>query len=408
MAYTALNPSTTFPVLFPIMASILTRQDSRFFIASFQDAQGRWLKRSTKVPLTPKPGDKQRSADLKRSALAIAHEFETAARTQRTARQTREVIADLHESLTKEHLPQRSVRDAVASWLARKAPEVADATIVFYRASMAKFLSFIGDAAADGDFNLVTRDTVTRYRNDMAAKLSPVSVNHDLAALRQLCKDARRDGVLISDPAEFVDKVKKAKNETPRRPFSREELAKVLAGANDEWRSMVMFGLYTGQRLGDIASFRWDYLDMKAGVIVFTSAKTGRNMTIPIAAPLRQHIEGMTQTKGLIHPSVFALTRSARSNQFAVLLADVGLRSKTPYEESHGNGRNTSRGSNDLSFHCLRHTAVTLLKEAGVSAAFVMEIIGHDSVAMSQHYTHIGIEALAGAMAKMPDVAASA
>jgi hypothetical protein len=34
-----------------------------------------------------------------------------------------------------------------------------------------------------------------------------------------------------------------------------------LVGANDEWRSMILFGLYTGQRLGDIATLRWNNLD---------------------------------------------------------------------------------------------------------------------------------------------------
>jgi len=43
-----------------------------------------------------------------------------------------------------------------------------------------------------------------------------------------------------------------------------------------------------------------------------------------------------------------------------------------------------------LSFHSLRHTAVTQLKEAGIPAAVVMELIGHDSAQMSEHYTHVG------------------
>lgn len=37
--------------------------------------------------------------------------------------------------------------------------------------------------------------------------------------------------------------------------------------------------------------------------------------------------------------------------------------------------------------HALRHTAVSLLEEAGIPAAVVMELIGHDSEEMSQHYT---------------------
>jgi site-specific recombinase XerD len=52
----------------------------------------------------------------------------------------------------------------------------------------------------------------------------------------------------------------------------------------------------------------------------------------------------------------------------------------------------------------LRHTAVSLLKDAGIPAASVMEFIGHDSEQMSQHYTHVGIEQLSKAAASLPDI----
>jgi integrase len=67
-------------------------------------------------------------------------------------------------------------------------------------------------------------------------------------------------------------------------------------------------------------------------------------------------------------------------------------------------GRDGKRQRNELSFHCLRHTAVTLLKEAGVPQAVTMELIGHDSPEISQNYTHVGIEALKKAAAALPEV----
>lgn len=57
-----------------------------------------------------------------------------------------------------------------------------------------------------------------------------------------------------------------------------------------------------------------------------------------------------------------------------------------------------------VSFHGLRHTAVTLLKEVGIPAAVVMELIDHDSEQMSEHYTPVGSEALKKAAESMPDV----
>ena len=91
------------------------------------------------------------------------------------------------------------------------------------------------------------------------------------------------------------------------------------------------------------------------------------------------------------------------SNQFADLLAQAGLRDKASHK-SKGKGRDAKRSSNGLGFHALRHTAVSLLKDAGIPEAVVMELVGHDSEAMSAHYTHVGTEALAKAVAALPEI----
>jgi hypothetical protein len=44
------------------------------------------------------------------------------------------------------------------------------------------------------------------------------------------------------------------------------------------------------------------------------------------------------------------------------------------------------------------------MKEAGIPAAVVMELVGHDSEAMSRHYTHVGADALRKAAESLPDV----
>lgn len=378
------------------MASLTRRPDSAFWIACFTAHDGRQLKRSTKVPITD---GTTKPADLKRDALRIATEFEIAARVARTMKQTRDVISDLHERITGDAITQRTTSEAAKSWLERKKPEVGRATHDFYTHSMGKFLEFMG-TAAERDLSAITRDLITRYRNSI--NLSPTSINHHLGVVKQFVTDCRREGILSDNPAEFVDKVKRRKSETPRRPFTQGELAAVLEACSPEWRSAVMFGIYTGQRLGDILTMRWS--SVQDGVLRFRSGKTGRQMQVPIAAPLARHLANLPRDPIFIHPGLAKLKSSTRSNQFAAILAKAGIRKAQPHRASSGNGRAAERAQNELSFHCLRHTTVTLLKEAGVPAAIVMEIVGHDSTEVSQAYTHIGHEAAAAGMAKMPDI----
>jgi integrase len=67
-------------------------------------------------------------------------------------------------------------------------------------------------------------------------------------------------------------------------------------------------------------------------------------------------------------------------------------------------GRATRRRQSPLTFHSLRHTAVSLLKNAGVSDVIARDIIGHESEAVSRQYTHIDSETKRTALDKLPDI----
>ncbi|MGH7976264.1 MAG: tyrosine-type recombinase/integrase [Limisphaerales bacterium] len=78
-----------------------------------------------------------------------------------------------------------------------------------------------------------------------------------------------------------------------RRPFSLPELKRILAGANEEWRGMILFGLYTGQRLGAIALLTWANVDLQQQELMVTTQKTGRRQIIPLAKPLLEYVRNL-------------------------------------------------------------------------------------------------------------------
>lgn len=198
---------------------------------------------------------------------------------------------------------------------------------------------------------------------------------------------------------------------TPKRGFNIEEVKAILDVADDEWRSMVLFGLYTGQRLSDIASLRWSNIDLRRGEMRLVTRKTGKTMILPIAARLRRLLESMLATddpSAPIHPRACAiLERQGKtanlSNQFANLLVRAGLRQKKDHK-GHGKGRGVRREIEQLSFHSLRRTATTMLHQAGVPAAVAQAMIGHDSEAIHEQYVSVGLEALEQAAASLPEL----
>jgi len=136
-------------------------------------------------------------------------------------------------------------------------------------------------------------------------------------------------------------------------------------------------------------------------------------MIIPIAPPLREQIEKLPaddEPHQPLHPRAFASVEKSGgvntlSRQFYELLADAGLAAQKAHRTTEAApGRAGPRELWQLSFHSLRHTATSLMKNAGVNASVVMDIIGHESEAISAHYTHIDEETKRKAIARLPAI----
>jgi integrase len=113
---------------------------------------------------------------------------------------------------------------------------------------------------------------------------------------------------------------------------------------------MILFGLYTGQPLGGIATLEWSNIDLVHGELRLSTRKTGKTMILPLAEPLRKHIESLSSSgdpSEPIHPEAFDLVeRQCKtghlSNRFAALLAAAGLRPERNHK-STGKGRGKRR-----------------------------------------------------------------
>jgi integrase len=91
------------------------------------------------------------------------------------------------------------------------------------------------------------------------------------------------------------------------------------------------------------------------------------------------------------------------SNQFYDLMSSSGLVSKRDHR-SKGKGRGSRQIQSTITFHSLRYTATSLLKNAGVSDIVARDIIGHESEAVSRNYTVIDEETKRVALNKLPKV----
>lgn len=371
------------------MASLWKHPQSKFFTACWTDASGRRMKRSTKTT-------------DKKLAEKLARQFEEESRAKRTAKQARRVLADIYRDLSGEELPAVTVREYFTGYVERKRPEVSPATLDYYTGHARRFLAWL-DQKADADITEISKTEIAAYRNHAGTTTGARTTNNTLKAIKTFFAAARKDGYLTDDPAADVDIVRD-RSESSRRPFTLDELRALMAVATDEWRSMILFGLYTGQRLADVASLTWQNIDTAQNEIRLTTRKTGRRQALPLAAPLQAHVAKLTagdDPKAPLHPKAAAVVQEGGrsgplSKAFASLLEAAGLRIAATAEKGN------ARAKYELSFHSLRHTATSLLKNAGVPQSVVMDYIGHDSADVSHGYTHTGREAMEKAAAAFP------
>jgi integrase len=387
--------------LLSIMASINRRRGSAIWTAFFRDQDGRQHCRSTQ-------------SVNRKLAQKIADQYEAAGRNKRTLRQLAKVLAQMHELVNGESVERVSLRAFITEWLELRKPQIAPRTWDSYRDRAHKLLRELGERA-DQPIAQITKRDLVGYRNTLALQLAPSTVNHHLRFVKTLFKSARRDELIADDPSQLVDPLRRSGvalgSNSPRPVFSPEQLQAVLRVADPEWRSMVLFGIYTGQRLGDIAAFCWANLDLEAGQIRFVTAKTHRTMILPMAPALARHVLGLSAPDSLmapLHPRAYATLQAqgrtgSLSNQFSDLLAQAGLKPKATHHKIKDR-QSVRRASSGLSFHSLRHSATSFLHAAGIPAAVAQAFVGHDSEAIHQLYTHIGTESLQKAANALPEL----
>jgi integrase len=385
------------------MASLRKKDRSPFWFACYTLPDGRRTQRST-------------GTSDRRKALALAVKYEQAADAAAAGRFTeaaaRRVIADIYAIANAEAMPNSTTRSFLKVWLDRKSLEADENTHERYTGVVTQFLDHVGHKA-DADIKKITPTDVAGFRDAAAKRLAVGTANLMLKILRIAFAAARREGLTDDNPAERVTVLKKKKKETDseRRPFTMAELKKIMTAADEEWQGMILFGFYTGQRLGDIASLTKKKIDLGLEELKLTTDKTNRRQILPLAPPLLEYIKKLSLDGGPdtpLFPRAYEIVqRQGRtgnlSNQFYKILVAAGLAEKRSHHGT-GKGRDASREQNEISFHSLRHTATTLLKAAGVSDAITREFVGHDSAAVSQNYTHIPTETLRQAASKLPDV----
>lgn len=304
-------------------------------------------------------------------------------------------------------------------WL-KECRDLAQGTLDRYEDVIEGLCSYLNADDAAPLLRDIRPETIGAFLREKRADTSTATAKLYRRALSGFFNYAVDNRVLQINPVPSAKSLKLTKDsDRIRRAFTLKELKTLFDKApSDFWRWMVLAGFYMGQRMGDLICLPWGAVDFEQNQIRMVASKTGRALTIPLRAELRTFLLKLRANAGDMKPSDPIWPEQAKryeeqgaggfSNEFYdLVLLPAGLVPKRTHhapKKKDGEDRTQTRKTTAVSFHCLRHTFVSLLKISGGSQAVAKELAGHSSDAVSDLYTHVPEEALNKAIEKLPEV----
>ncbi len=319
-------------------------------------------------------------------------------------------IDELYRNLKGISLPVtagRSLKAELEEWVAEAKATTSPATYRSYRGFAAALVDFLGADDKRPLIGDITTESLRAYLADRLKRKSVVSVNWERKVLRVFFRRAVANGRINHEPAAAIKPFRATEVTSRRRPFTVDEVRLLQSKAEGFWKAAVLLGFYTGLRISDIATMPVGAVDLDERVIRLSTLKTGSRVVLPlpavVVAVLRDRIRELGQPKptDLLWPEYAAMISGQRSNEFHRLMVTCGLAPARTHKK-RGQGRGAPREASKLSFHCLRHTFVSMLKATGSGQAVAKALAGHASDQISDHYTSLPMETLRAAVKALP------
>lgn len=231
-------------------------------------------------------------------------------------------------------------------------------------------------------------------------ELSGDRVNKHLFFLRAMFKMLSEPAALAANPWDGIPK--REHMAAHRRPLTIEEMRNVIEAAEGEMKTLLMVGTFTGLRLGDAATLRWDECDLVRGIIHRVPRKTARHgvaVTIGIPEILGQHLAELPRAGHFIMPELARLylhRKEYLSRRIQAHFVKCGL-------DTQGEGAG-KRAACLAGFHSLRHSYISLQAQAGTPQAVLQKLAGHKNPIMTEHYTHLDAATAAATARALPAI----
>jgi integrase len=374
------------------MASLTKKRDCKNWIANITLPDGTRTSRST-------------GTEDKKTAQTIADSLEEATRKARKGqfveRDARAALNEILRRANEDVMSGDTVDHFLREWLDGKTNE---GTNERYAPVVDAFLKHLGGRGSALLSNISHKDAQAFIKSREEQNYASKTIRVEAKILSSAFNLARKLSFTDTNPFEKALAIKPIEVvSSKRKEFTPEQVAKILDAAQGEWKTVIMFGYYTGARIEDCASMQWSNVNFHQGVIDYVDTKRDKRVVVPILPQFEEHLQAIASTDSTnphVTPSL-ADKESGGKNGLSGTFIRIMLTAGVDPQVIQGQGK---RKFSQLSFHSLRHTANTLLANAGVDQETRMALIGHSTKEVNSDYTHLDLKKLRGAMGKLPAI----
>lgn len=238
----------------------------------------------------------------------------------------------------------------------------------------------------------VTKELVKAFADYLLQHHKPSGASTTLQKLKRIILQAVEDEIMRKNVSYgvsiYVDKTKINKS-----IVSVEEMQKIISthyeGENEEIRRAFIFCYNTGMRFCDVKGLTFGNIDFATGWLSFDQNKTtGHSGGSHVAQPLKKSLLEIIGTPVTDEPRTEPIFKLPNYKK-------CGRELEKWIKKSGVNKR--------ITWHCARHSFATNLMRGGIPVEVVQRLMGHQSITMTQRYTHVVSEDKIKAMNTLPE-----
>ena len=265
-------------------------------------------------------------------------------------------------------------------------------TVSAYRRDLEQLQLFLQESNFAGALVEVDKPELRTWLGELSLRVGPATLARKMASARAFFSFANQIGQRADNPARSM-RLPRVRRQVPHVP-SPETTAEMLemAGSSDSAQGLrdtaileVLYGC--GLRVSEVVGLNKSDVDLHQRSAKIRG-KGKKERMVPLGDEAARRLEAYLARRG-------ELARQADSNEPALFLSARGRRlGARRVQEQVARLGMVAAGRSDIHPHTLRHACATHMLEGGADLRAIQDLLGHETVATTQRYTHLSVQEL--------------